>query len=97
MINPHIYMQDLVLMVLIVVAGYLGTRELGWPVSVWAGISATVWVIQETTDRIFNVTALNGSSLLLIGLLLALVWASSTLAKARSWPEDGRLGQPAAA
>ena len=97
LINPHIYMQDLVLMVLIVVAGYLETRELGWPVSVWAGISATVWVIQETTDRIFNVAALNGSSLLLIGLLLALVWASSTLAKARSWPEDGRLGQPAAA
>jgi cytochrome bd-type quinol oxidase subunit 2 len=60
-------------MALIPVMGFIGTRESGWPASLWFGLAAMVWLAQENTDRMFNEFSVNVVTVLLIGMLALLL------------------------
>ena len=73
LVNPHVYLQDMVLGALIVVLGFLGSRELSWPGFFWVGAAAFLWLVQEYSDKLLDEFSLNLLSICLIGLLLFLV------------------------
>lgn len=80
LVNPHVYMQDLVLVGLVVVLGYIGWRETPLPAIPWLGIGALVWLSQLVADRTRAEFDLNTQTPLLCVLFFLMVWG---IAKSR--------------
>lgn len=74
LVNPHVYLQDLVLAALVIAFGFLGSRELRWSGALWAGAAGLLWLALENSDRFLDELSVNVVSIFLIGLLALLVW-----------------------
>jgi Glycosyltransferase family 87 len=71
--NPHIYMQDMVLVGLAVTLGWCGRTQSS---ILWIGIAGLVWMSQLLTYRMFSAYQINIQTPLLFALFVLLVWSA---------------------
>jgi Glycosyltransferase family 87 len=74
LINPHIWMQDMVLVGLVAALGLINWRERERTAGVWVSIAVLVWTTQWISFRVEDLYGVNLQTPLLIATFAYLLW-----------------------
>jgi hypothetical protein len=90
LVNPHVWMQDMVLVPLIVALGFLGSQRREATAMFWVTLGTLVWTAQWASFRVEETYGVNLQTPLLLAAFLVALWEIRM-------PAAADLNEPAAA